>query len=208
MPPILLSHYHWDHVQGLPFLPGLYHRNTAVRIWGPALDGVDERWAGALFRAPFFPVALDRLPSAPSVTVVDADELEIEGFQVRVQTLTHPGGSRAYRVAGATGDLVYVTDHEFGDPATDDALASFASGSAALVLDAHFTPDEIGANRGLGHSSWRQAAEFAACTGSARLYLFHHRPGRSDVELSDIEARASGVFAAASAAREGTGFDI
>ena len=109
--------------------------------------------------------------------------MQIGGFDVSAIPLNHPGGAFAYRVRGQTGDLVYATDHEFGDPAFDEPLAEFARGAAALVLDAHFTPEELPAHRGWGHSHWRQCAEFAGRVDAGGLWLFHHKPGRTDEAL-------------------------
>jgi ribonuclease BN (tRNA processing enzyme) len=104
--------------------------------------------------------------------------------------------------------LVYATDHEFGDPAFDEPLADFAKGAAAIVLDAHFTPDELPSHKGWGHSDWRQCAEFASANGIGQLWLFHHKPGRSDQAMVDIRTEARRVFAATDAASEETFFDI
>ena len=98
---------------------------------------------------------------------------------------------------------MFATDHEFGDPAFDEPLAAFIDGAAAVVLDAHFTPGERPRFAGWGHSDWRQCAEFAAAHRAGALYLFHHRPGRTDAELASIEAEARRVFPSTHAAREG-----
>jgi len=122
--------------------------------------------------------------------------------------LNHPGGSLAYRVKGAAGDLVYATDHEFGNPSVDEALEDFARGAAAIVLDAHFTPDERPDHFGWGHSDWRQCAEFAAANAIGRLWLFHHKPGRSDHALEAIRDEARKIFAKTATASEETFFDV
>jgi len=132
----------------------------------------------------------------------------VEGFGVRALALNHPGGALAYRIAGPAGDLVYATDHEFGDPAFDEPLAAFVSGASAVVLDAHFTPDETPRYRGWGHGDWRQCAEFAAAHDIGALYLFHHKPGRTDDELAAIETAARAIFPATHTAREGHTFAI
>jgi ribonuclease BN (tRNA processing enzyme) len=148
------------------------------------------------------------MPARPVVNLVEPKELVIDGFQVGVQPLNHPGGAFAYRIRGRGGDLVFATDHEFGDSAIDAALGEFARAAAALVIDAHFTPDELPAHRGWGHSSWAQCAEFAAAHDIGHLWLFHHKPGRTDDEMVEIEASARRVFRATDAAREGVSFVV
>ena len=203
--PIILTHYHWDHVQGLPFFGPLYRPGTAPTVWAPALgrNFVDIE---TMFEAPFFPVPYDRLPSRPAIRMIAAGETTINGFQISAQCQNHPGGSFAYRIRGADGDLVYATDHEFGDQKIDEELLAFSEGAAAIVLDAHFTPDELPSHKGWGHSDWAQCARFAAACRAKRLWLFHHKPGRTDEDVDAIEAEARQLFAHTDAASEGDEF--
>lgn len=204
---ILLTHYHWDHVQGLPFFAPLYRPGTAVTVWAPALGRqfVDIE---TMFESPFFPVPYDRLPSRPAIRMLAAGDTTINGFEVSIQPLNHPGGSFAYRIKGAQGDLVYATDHEFGKPDIDAALKRFASGASAVILDSHFTPDEMPDHKGWGHGDWGQCARFAEECGAHHLYLFHHKPGRPDEEMREIEAAARGIFVETRAAKEGDEFSV
>ncbi len=153
-------------------------------------------------------MAYERLPSRPRVTLLEPRAAERGGFRIDVQLLNHPGGAFAYRIRGATGDLVYATDHEFGNPEIDDALREFSRGAAAIILDAHFTPEELPSHARWGHASWLQSAEFTAANDIGTLWLFHHKPGRSDDDLAAIDAAARGVFAQTRAAREGDQFTI
>jgi phosphoribosyl 1,2-cyclic phosphodiesterase len=206
--PILLTHYHWDHTQGLPFFDPFYKPGWKSAIWAPRLGEIDAAWVETIFQNPFYPVPYEQLPSRPSLHLVTGEELEVGGFQIRTLMLNHPGGALAYRVVGATGDVVYATDHEFGSSTHDTALAAFALGARAIILDAHFTPEELPSHRGWGHSSWRQCAEFASKHDIGQLWLFHHKPGRTDVDMDAIEAAAAGVFAETRAAREGVSFEV
>jgi len=205
--PILLSHYHWDHVQGLPFFAPLYRRGSALTVWAPAL-GRTYADLETMFEAPFFPVPYDRLPSRPAIRMLPAGETTINGFEVGVQPLNHPGGAFAYRIGGPGGTLVYATDHEFGVSRIDEALTTFAAGATAVILDAHFTPDELPDHKGWGHGDWSQCAQFASACGAAHLWLFHHKPGRTDEALQGIEADARLLFAATDAASEGDTFTV
>lgn len=206
--PILMTHYHWDHMQGLPFFAPLYVPGGGATIWAPALGQADRSWVETIFRSPFFPIPYERLPSPPAVQLLQLGKAEIGPFRVSAILLNHPGGAFAFRITGSNGDLVYATDHELGDPRFDEPLTRFAAGAAALILDAHFTPDEGRAHRGWGHSTWAEAARFAAALRVGRLWLFHHKPGRSDVDLVDIEAEARNLFAATDAAGEGDTFEV
>jgi phosphoribosyl 1,2-cyclic phosphodiesterase len=206
--PILLTHYHWDHTQGLPFFGPFYRRGWAPEVWAPVLEDTSLEWVETIFQSPYFPVPFEQLPNRPAVTLVHPGTIEINGFRIGVQPLNHPGGAFAYRIHGESGDLVYATDHEFGDADRDAALAAFAANAAAIVSDAHFTPEELPQHTGWGHASWRQVAEFAAGAKVGQLWLFHHKPGRSDSEMTVIETAARAVFAKTSTAREGTSFSL
>jgi phosphoribosyl 1,2-cyclic phosphodiesterase len=201
--PIVLTHYHWDHLQGLPFLAQLYAPGWKPRIYAPRTETTTMEWVSTIFSSPFFPVPYERLPNKPDVDMILPGALTLGGFQMTSIPLNHPGGAFAYRVKGANGDLVYATDHEFGDPNFDEPLAEFAKGAAGVILDAHFTPDEIPQYRGWGHSDWRTCAEFASRIGAGKLWLFHHKPGRTDEELIGIRAEARAVFAPTETAAEG-----
>jgi len=205
---LMLTHYHWDHLLGLPFFATLYQRGWDLTIHTPTLISHDPGWLDTIFKSPFFPVPYEHLPNKPSIEMVEPGAVSVPRFSVSSLNLHHPGGCLAYRIKGAKGDFVYATDHEFGNPAVDEPLAEFARGASALVLDAHFTPEEIGQHQGWGHSDWRQCTEFAAANGVQRLYLFHHKPGRTDQALADIRIQAQKVFARTETASEETFFDV
>lgn len=206
--PIVLSHYHWDHTQGLPFFMPLFAPGWTPEVYAPELGTSPDAWLPTIFEPPNYPVPFPVLPNRPTLHRVAGEPFEAGGFRLSVQPLTHPGGAFAYRVHGDTGDLCYVTDHEFGRPDVDEALAQFCDGCAALISDAHFTPDEMPKFAGWGHGDWRTVARFARRVGAGRVFLFHHKPGRTDAEVDQIVVEARREFPATDAAREGLAFDI
>jgi phosphoribosyl 1,2-cyclic phosphodiesterase len=131
--PILLTHYHWDHIQGLPFFAPFYQPSWAPTIYAPIIGDVDQAFVETIFRNPFFPVPFTNLTSRPTVTLLDPCDFRIGSFHIRTQPLTHPGGAFAYRINGEQGDIVYATDHEFGDSEVDQARRAFHARRAAVA---------------------------------------------------------------------------
>jgi phosphoribosyl 1,2-cyclic phosphodiesterase len=205
---LLLTHYHWDHVIGLPYFSPLYDARCRLTLHTPVLASHDPAWLDVVFHEPFHPLPYHALPNRPAPRMVEPGRVAIDGFEVAALALNHPGGALAYRVKGSGGDFVFATDHEFGNPEYDEPLAAFATGASAVVLDAQYTPEERPRHVGWGHSDWRQCAEFAAANGIGALYLFHHKPGRTDAELEEIESRARQIFEGTRTAREGHTFTV
>lgn len=206
--PILLTHYHWDHVQGLPFFDPVRRPGWDIPIWGPTFEAGTISDIKRVFGHPFHSLSYDELPSRPALHSIVPGDHDVAGVDVGAIALNHPGGALAYRIRGDAGDFVYATDHEFGLASVDDRLADFARDASALVLDAQFTREEEPAVKGWGHSTWARAADFARRAGVERLWLFHHKPGRSDEELDRIVTSARAVFGATFAAAEGETFDF
>lgn len=206
--PILLTHYHWDHIQGLPSFAPMWSRGWTLEVHGPTFKAGDVRHVRRIFEPPFFTRPSETPELFPELHPIAPGRCDVGGVSIAAVELNHPGGAMAYRVRGTAGDLVYATDHEFGDPVIDERLAAFARGASALVSDAHFTPEEEPAVKGWGHGTWARAADFAAANSVQRLWLFHHKPGRSDAELDRIVGHARAIFPATSAAAEGLRFDF
>jgi phosphoribosyl 1,2-cyclic phosphodiesterase len=206
---VFLTHYHIDHLQGLPFFPPLFDPHSRFTFYGfpdPEL-GVRAAVEG-LFRPPWFPVSLDKTRAAKRFVKLDDIPLRVGGLTVSAARLNHPQGVTGYRLEGERGSLVLATDIEHGEPESDARLCSLAAGADVLVHDAQYTPEEYEQHRGWGHSTWRQAVETAGKAGVSRLVLFHHDPARSDAALQAIVDEARKTFPAVEAAREGMTFSI
>ena len=216
---LLLSHTHWDHIQGLPFFAPFFGRGNCVRIWGARQGDVDlEVILRQQMHPVVFPVPLDELAAALTVGHVDAEAFEIDGFAVRTLRLRHPGTTLAYRLtpAGGGAGMAYVTDNElgrggdYGEPKTwRSDFVRFLQGVDVLIHDAMFTPEELEHHQGWGHASYEEAVLLAAEARVRRLVLFHHRPERDDAGMDALvgaaraTAKQAGVPLEVLAATEG-----
>ncbi len=206
---ILLSHYHWDHIQGLPFFVPLYVPGSRVEIIGGAsgVMSVGETLVHQM-RAPVFPVRLDEVGATITTREVRSGEtFDVKGARARTVKLNHPGGVHAYRLDHGGHSMVYATDTEHY-ACVDPQLLTLARHADVLIYDAQYTPEEYGGKVGWGHSTFLAATELARAAGVGRLVLFHHDPTRSDVMVCEIEARAREAFARTVAAREGETIDL
>ncbi len=211
---LLLSHYHWDHIQGLPFFTPLYLPGTEVEIVGQraGLYGVREALEHQM-TAPVFPVRFSDLAATfVPREVRPRDTFRVGDATVRVARGNHPGGVLAYRIDYAGQSIVYATDTEHY-ACLDPELLALAEGASLLVYDAQYTPEEYRGERGpskvgWGHSTNVAAAELARAAGVGRLALFHHEPTRDDRGVEEVEAATQALFPATFAAREGMRIEL
>ena len=197
---ILLSHAHWDHIQGLPYFMPFYSPGNVVRIWGSQQGDVSlETILRQQMHPAVFPVPLDALSARLSVEHVGPDQFPVGEFTVRSVRLRHPGTTLGYRLTPTAGgaSLAYVTDNELGPggnygtgPGWRKDLVQFLKGVDVLIHDAMYTPEELKAKAGWGHSSYAEAVALAAEAGVQRLVLFHHEPEHSDGVIDEVLAAA------------------
>lgn len=213
---LLLSHVHWDHIQGLPFFAPLYVPGTALHVVaGASTTRVDAALA-AQMRKPWFPVELDDVAARLSY----ADVREGARFRAGAASVTaargnHPDAVWAYRIEHHGRSIVYATDTEHY-ACVDPKLERLARGADVLIYDAQYLPDEYAGRKGpsrlgWGHSTWEAGVALARAAGVSQLVLFHHDPTRTDDEVLAIEAAARealGGDGVVLAAREGLELDL
>jgi phosphoribosyl 1,2-cyclic phosphodiesterase len=216
---ILLSHAHWDHIQGLPHFKPFFAPGNAVRIWGSRQGTTSlEAILRQQMDPAVFPVPLDALSAKLTVQQVEPGEFSIGAFRVRAMQLRHPGMTLGFRLTPTAGgaSMAYLTDNELGPgghyniPASwRKDLAAFLAGVDLLIHDAMYTPAELEQHRGWGHSTFEEAVTLAADAGVRRLVLFHHEPEHGDAAIDDLvvaarqQAKARGKPAEVLAAQEG-----
>jgi phosphoribosyl 1,2-cyclic phosphodiesterase len=188
---VLLSHLHMDHIQGLGFFYALYNPDMEVHIWGPASPTLDLR--SRLMRylsPPLFPVHLRDLPCKLHIHDGVQFNVEIGEFKVSSWQVCHPGPTVGYRIEGAHGTVAYMPDHEpvLGGVrflADRDWISgmSVADKVDLLIHDSQYTEEEYAHRLGWGHSSMKQAMEFARIAEVGALAPFHHDPTHKDDDL-------------------------
>ena len=202
---LFLSHYHLDHIQGLPFFTPLYDRHSVVTFYGfNSLGRSAQGILEGLMAPPYFPVKLAGVPA--KVEYVDSSALSLTLGDVEVSSLPlrHPDGSLSYRLRHAGKSIVFATDHEFGDETMDNALVRFSEGADYLIYDATYQEAEYESlRRGWGHSTWYAAVKTARLAKVRNLILFHHHPDHSDNELDAILRVAREEFPSTHVAQEG-----
>jgi len=203
---ILLSHTHWDHIQGLPFFAPLFSPKYTIKLYGPVHYSKNlEQILSQQMDYTYFPVRVEELAANLSFHDITEQELTI-GSTVRVQTkfVNHPVVCLSYKVIANGKSFVYLTDHEpyrnlfeDGDEINREegrlvaeeqtaAIVKFVEGADLLSMDAQYTPEEYKSRIGWGHSSVDYTYNLARDAGVSELVLFHHDPDRTDAELQRI----------------------
>jgi phosphoribosyl 1,2-cyclic phosphodiesterase len=201
---VFLTHYHWDHIQGLPFFRPLYQEGLEITFHAAGrLGPLHSRLRGQM-QAPYFPVDFDSIPARVRfVELEEGSPHQVGGLRVVPFPMNHPQGAAGYRIEGPQGVIVYASDLEPGDAKLDRAVREASEGAHTLVYDAQFTPEEYVSHKGWGHSHWREAAAVARDAHVHQLVLFHHDPFHDDQAMARIEADTQRLFENAVAAREG-----
>ncbi len=202
----LLSHYHWDHIQGLPFFRPLYDPRNRFEFFGPQPEGgatMESALQGQMIR-PYFPVELSALTAARAFTAVaPGDRWLIGDATVEAAQLHHPQRCLGFRIETAGAVVAYATDTEPGDSTGDRAVRHLARGADVLIYDAQFAPALLEQCRGWGHSSWLEGVAVAKDAGVRQLILFHHDPDSTDSILDRFVRLAREQWPQTWAAAEG-----
>ena len=200
---LLLTHFHWDHIQGLPFFTPLYSPESEVRFYStrPASE-LRELLEGEMSH-PYFPVSFELLPAKRGFVDISKDPVKIPNVRVRPFPMNHPQGATGYRIEVGNRVVTHASDLEHGSPEFDKILREHAQDSDVLIYDAQFTPEEYPQRKGWGHSTWLEATRVAKECNVKRLILFHHDPGHEDSMMVNIVTQARKCFEKTQAAQEG-----
>lgn len=204
---ILISHTHWDHIQGFPFFTPVFGRANRFVLVGQKRVGqrLEQILAGQ-FIEPYLPFSYKSLPADLIVKEVGDEERIIIGDNtvVQVADLNHPGGCLGFRIENSGLVFTYCSDVGHDEGEFDRNVLELARGADLLVHDAHFgTMEERKTFAHWGHSTWQEAAQVAVEAGVGCLALFHYSPDLTDDELGHILYQAREIFPRTILTREG-----
>ncbi len=209
---MLITHTHWDHIQGFPFFVPAYHPRVKVRILG--YEGAVHGLRGALFeqmQSAFFPVGLHQM--ATHLTFEELGDMEFDLGTVKVRTIfaNHPGICLGYRLSTPHGDIVYLPDHEAYERCEverqkaehenspngleyariqDEKVVDFMRDAEVIIADSQYDAVEYPSHRTWGHTCADDTVQLAARAGAKRLFLFHHDPDHNDEKVAAMVERA------------------
>jgi phosphoribosyl 1,2-cyclic phosphodiesterase len=203
---LFLTHFHWDHIQGLPFFQPLYSKDNSVTFYSMKTPEETREILEGQMNVPYFPVDFRFLPAKRHFVDITGKVFHFGDTEVNNFALNHPQGCHGYSFTHHGRKLVFASDLEHGVPEFDAILLEAAADADVLIFDAQFTPEEYEKRHGWGHSTWLQATEVAKQTRAKKLVLFHHDPGHGDEVMQIILAHAREYFPETYLAVEGESF--
>ncbi|MBS4028026.1 MAG: MBL fold metallo-hydrolase [Ignavibacteriales bacterium] len=205
---ILITHEHWDHIQGLPFFVPAFIPGNEFKIVGTGPNRFSLKMAlSNQMRRLYFPVKLKELEARFSFHSVKEEEFEINGASVKTIFVNHPTFALGYRLTHGGRSIVYVSDNEPLDKKTlaqmgtrrsiiksfveahndpNQRLYDFVRDADLFIHDSFFTPDEYVQHIGWGHSHYLFTLQVAREANVKHCVLFHHHPNRTDDEIDEI----------------------
>lgn len=211
----LVTHFHFDHVQGLPFLAAADRVGSQFDIYGPGLTGHDVADQFTQFvRPPFFPVTIEQLRGSYRLHDIADESFSVGGVKVRSRAVPHVGLTLGFRVEFEGVSVAYVPDHQAPADLTSvaESVLDLCDGVDLLIHDAQYVEADWEAKAHWGHSTIAYSIEVAARCGVKALALFHHDPSRSDDEIDRMALAATRATRAAGidvfAAAEGLTIDL
>jgi phosphoribosyl 1,2-cyclic phosphodiesterase len=196
---LLISHTHWDHIQGFPFfLPAYDAKNTVTIVGYEGTDASLRQTLAGQMESPYFPIAMQAMPGNLSVRNPKRRSFSIGPIKVRSIRLNHPGLTVGYRFETGGGTVIYMPDNEpvapgGGPRRIDPKQVEFVRDADILIIDSQYGPEEYEAHPGWGHGCVDDVVALACEGGVRRMFLFHHDPDHDDLHVARLVDRARGL---------------
>ena len=209
---ILLSHTHWDHMNGFPFFAPAYNPKCDITILaGHLIDqgGLEQVLSGQMAQ-PMFPVPLAAMNSTMSIEDFrTGEDLDLHS-DVKITTvmLNHPNGATGYRVDYQGNSMCYITDTEHVPGKPDENILGLVEGCDLMVYDSTYTETEFPGKVGWRHSTWNEGVRLCRAADVKSMAIFHHDPDHEDEDMDQIEAEARAEWESAFVAREKMEIDL
>jgi phosphoribosyl 1,2-cyclic phosphodiesterase len=198
LPPmtVLFTHFHLDHISGLPCFSPLYNDQASIEFMGdPDRDDDWKQTLKHMVSPPYWPTDLES--TSASLTFTDLPNkighINVYGVDISWCPVFHPQGCLAYRLEGPDNVIVLATDHEHAPSDVSAGFLEFCQGADIIIYDAMYTPEEYPAHSGWGHGNWHQGVQLALEAGARQLVLTHHNATRTDAEIDEM-VRLSRVY--------------
>ena len=200
---VLMTHFHWDHIQGLPHFAPLYSPTNQVIFHSSHPPEQIRQILEGQMSHPYYPISLHYPPAQKDFVDICSTPFRHFGMAAHPFPLEHPQGATGYRIESNGKVITHASDFEHGHDKLDKTLREFAQNADVLVYDAQYTPKEYVSKKGYGHSTWLEATRVARDSHVDRLILFHHDPNHDDQCMTEIVKEARRYFENTDAAKEG-----
>ena len=202
---IFFSHFHLDHIQGIPFFKPLYNADNHFTFYfaGRRDDNLVMNAIAGVMANPYFPVDVSKLPCSREYVDLTVGTFNVAGMNILVLPLNHPQGCFGYRIVENGKVFAYCTDIEHGVGWSDTNIRRLAKDADLLVADSQYTEEELLEHIGWGHSSWKQAIEVGNDAGARQIALYHFDPSYEDTTIEAMVDNAKRYHPNVIAAKEG-----
>jgi phosphoribosyl 1,2-cyclic phosphodiesterase len=182
---LFFSHFHWDHLQGLPFFSPAYDPSVTVDFYSP-MEVLESALRGQMTE-PYFPVQMEVMGSQKKFHHL-SEPVMLEEVEISFKKMNHPGNSYSYKLRQGNRNFIYATDTGLSaeDFHKNGENAAFFENADIIVIDAQYTLGEAIEKYNWGHNAFSLAVDFAANWGIKHLILFHHDPAYDDRKLFGI----------------------